>query len=52
MTSNTTRTPSTTRPTSATLLSEPHEVVHVGADVHKATYHVALLSDGRGLLAM
>ena len=31
--------------------SSQGEVVHVGVDVHKATYHVALLSDRRGLLA-
>jgi transposase len=30
---------------------EPGEAVHVGVDVHKATYSVALYSDGRGLLA-
>src|SRR4051812_4347447 len=51
MTSNTTRTPSTTRPASAPLLCGPDEVIHVGVDVHKATYHVALLSDRRRLLA-
>ena len=51
MTSNTTRTPSIVRPASAPLRLEPGEVVHVGVDVHKATYHVALLSDRRGLVA-
>src|SRR5689334_16931525 len=30
---------------------EPGETVHVGVDVHKATYHVALSSGSRGLLA-
>jgi hypothetical protein len=30
---------------------EPGEAVHVGLDVHKATYSVALYSDGRGVLA-
>src|SRR3954454_2397896 len=50
MTSNTTRTPSTVRPAPAALLCEPGEVIHVGVDVHKATYHVALLSDRRGLV--
>lgn len=29
----------------------PDESVHVGVDVHKATYHVAVLSPERGLLA-
>ncbi len=29
----------------------PGETVHVGVDVHKATYHVAVLSGERGLLA-
>ena len=51
MTSNTTRTPSTARPAPAPLRCEPGEVIHVGVDVHKATYHVALLSDRRGLVA-
>src|SRR5918995_3035329 len=30
---------------------EPGEAVHVGVDVHKASYSVALYSDGRGLIA-
>src|SRR5262249_5681346 len=30
---------------------EPGEAVHVGVDVHKASYSVALFSDGRGLIA-
>src|SRR3954467_11972782 len=51
MTSNTTRTTSVPRPASAPLCCEPGEVIHVGVDVHKATYHVAILSDRRGLLA-
>ena len=51
MTSNSTRTPSSARPASAALRCEPDEVIHVGVDVHKATYHVALLSDRRGLVA-
>lgn len=51
MTSNTTRTPSTARPASSALRCEPDEAIHVGVDVHKATYHVALLSDRRGLVA-
>src|SRR4051794_26820189 len=29
---------------------EPGEAVHVGVDVHEASYSVALFSDGRGLL--
>jgi transposase len=51
MTGNTTRTPATVRPSTAPLYCEPGEVIHVGVDVHKATYHVAVLSDRRGLLA-
>src|SRR4051794_7183992 len=51
MTGNTTRKPSTVRPASAPLTCEPGEVIHVGVDVHKGTYHVALLSDRRGLVA-
>ena len=51
MTSNPTRTPSTARLSPAPLRYEPGEVIHVGVDVHKATYHVAVLSDRRGLLA-
>ena len=48
MTRNTTRTPSDVRPAPAPLRCEPGEVVHVGVDVHKATYHVALLSRASG----
>ncbi|HMB06195.1 MAG TPA: hypothetical protein VKP69_20985 [Isosphaeraceae bacterium] len=51
MTSNQTRASSTPRPASAPLRCEPDEVIHVGVDVHKATYHVALVSDRRGLVA-
>jgi transposase len=51
MTRNSTRTLSIVRPASAPLLCEPGEVIHVGVDVHKATYHVAILSDRRGLIA-
>src|SRR3954452_17704982 len=51
MTSNTTRTPSTARPAPAALRCEPGEAIHVGVDVHKATYHVAVLSAERGVLA-
>ncbi len=51
MTSNTTPTPSTARPAPDPLRCQPGEVIHVGVDVHKATYHVAVLSERRGLLA-
>ena len=51
MSSNKTRTPSIARPTAAPLRCEPDEAIYVGVDVHKATYHVALLSDRRGLVA-
>ena len=34
-----------------TLRLGPDEAAHVGVDVHKATYHVAVLSNQRGLLA-
>src|SRR3954470_17504433 len=46
-----TKTPRIVRPTSAPPRLDDGEVIHVGVDVHKATYHVALLSDRRGLLA-
>ena len=38
-------------PTSSTIRLDDGEVLHVGVDAHKATYHVALLSDRRGFLA-
>ena len=38
-------------PTSSTIRLDDGEVLHVGVDAHKATYHVAILSDRRGLLA-
>ena len=44
-------TPSTARPASPALRCEPDEAIRVGVDVQKATYHVALLSDRRGLVA-
>jgi hypothetical protein len=44
MTSNTM---APTRPNPAALRCEPDEVIHVGVDIHKATYHVPLLSDRR-----
>ena len=50
MTRNQTRTSSTARAALDPLHCEPDEVIHVGVDVHKATYHVALVSDRRGLL--
>jgi transposase len=42
---------SVTRTPHDALRLDEAEVVHVGVDVHKATYHVAVLSDRRGLLA-
>src|SRR5947209_6433558 len=38
-------------PTSSTIRLDDGEVLHVGVDAHKATYHVALLSDRRGFLS-
>src|SRR5512143_566041 len=51
MTANQTRTPPPAHRAYVPLRCEPGEVLHVGVDVHKATYHVALVSDRRGLLA-
>jgi transposase len=39
------------RTPAAPLRLEPGEAAFVGVDVHKATYHVAVVSDSRGLLA-
>ena len=39
------------RNTSNALRLDQGETVHVGVDVHKATYHVAAYSGSRGLLA-
>lgn len=39
------------RPASSSIRLDDGEVLHVGIDAHKATYHVALLSDRRGFLA-
>src|SRR5512135_80248 len=39
------------RPSSSALRLDRGEVIHVGVDVHKASYHVAVLSDRRGLIA-
>jgi hypothetical protein len=51
MTGNATRTSSTIRPVSIPPRCDSREALHVGVDVHKATYHVAVLSDRRGVLA-
>jgi transposase len=39
------------RPSSSALRLDRGEVAHVGVDVHKASYHIAVLSDRRGLIA-
>jgi len=39
------------RPSSSALRLDRGEVVHVGVDAHKASYHVAVLGDRRGLIA-
>src|SRR3954464_8218450 len=39
------------RPTSSALRLDPGEIAHVGVDVHKASYHVAIVTDLRGLVA-
>ncbi len=39
------------RPSSSALRLDTGEVVHVGVDVHKASYHVAIVTDLRGLVA-
>jgi transposase len=39
------------RPTSSTLRLDTGESAHVGVDVHKASYHVAVVTDRRGLVA-
>jgi transposase len=41
---------SVVRTSSDPLRLEPGETVHVGVDVHKATFHVAVCSNARGLL--
>src|SRR3954463_9201226 len=46
-----TKTTRIVRPTSSTLCLDPGEVAHVGVDVHKASYHVAVVTDLRGLVA-
>jgi transposase len=45
------QTPPAARPSSPALRLEKGEAVHVGVDVHKHTYHVAVLSDVRGFIA-
>ena len=46
-----TKTTRIVRPASATLRVDTSEVAHVGVDVHKASYHVAVITDLRGLVA-
>src|SRR4051794_33696875 len=46
----TTRTTTATSDTAPAIRLDPREVVHVGVDVHKATYHVALYSITRGVV--
>jgi transposase len=41
----------TVRLTTSTLCLDPGEVAHVGVDVHKASYHIAVVTDLRGLVA-
>jgi hypothetical protein len=38
------------RPSSRSLALESGKVVHVGVDVHRHTYHVAVLGDVRGFV--
>jgi transposase len=47
----TTRTASKTRSAPKQLRLAPGETVHIGVDVHKHSFHVAIHSDRRGLLA-
>src|SRR5512135_2494861 len=51
MSNTKTRTLKIVRTSTQPLRLEPGETVHVGVDVHKATYSVALYSPERGLLA-
>ena len=46
-----TRTVRPTASTSSTLRLDTGEAAHVGVDVHKASYHVAVVTDLRGLVA-
>ena len=46
-----TRIARTTSATSSTLRLDLGEVAHVGVDVHKASYHVAVVTSLRGLVA-
>jgi transposase len=50
MTMATTRTTSASHDTDFPVGLDAREVVHVGVDVHKATYHVALYSTTRGVV--
>src|SRR4051812_37891693 len=50
-TTKATRKLSASRTSADPIRLEPGEAAHVGVDVHKATYHVAVLGDRRGLLA-
>src|SRR3954452_21559954 len=50
-TNKATRKLSVSRTSADPIRLEPGEAAHVDVDVHKATYHVAVLSDRRGLLA-
>jgi transposase len=45
------KTPRIVRPASSTLRLDTGEVAHVGVDAHKASYHVAVVTDRRGLVA-
>src|SRR4051812_10453534 len=47
----TSRTPAARIRPSSSLHLGPEETAHVGVDVHKATYHVAVCTDRRGLVA-
>src|SRR5512142_2904057 len=51
MTDNKARRLTVVRTSSDALRLGEGELVHVGVDVHKATYHVAIYSGSRGLLA-
>src|SRR3954465_15332382 len=51
MTDTKARKVSIVRDSSNALRLDQGETVHVGVDVHKATYHVAVFSDTRGVLA-
>ena len=46
-----TQTTAATSHSPSSILLDAGELVHVGVDVHKATYHVAVVTDSRGLVA-